>query len=66
MHRSAPAVSTAALKSAQTLVIAIVLDKTMGHGQAQVIPSLEPRADAAAGVITSGLAAGEPSSVVIA
>ena len=44
-------------------MIAVVLGETMGHGQAQVVPPLEPRADTAASAITGGLAAGEPPGV---
>ena len=42
----------------------MVLDVRMGHGQAQIIPPLEPRADAAAAAITGGLVAGEPPGVL--
>ncbi|MFT5339594.1 MAG: hypothetical protein ACI9IO_001334 [Cyanobium sp.] len=41
------------------------LGKRMGHGQAQVLPALEPRADAAATAITSGLVAREPPGVLL-
>lgn len=44
----------------------MVLGEIMGHGQAQIVPPLEPRADAAAADITGGLAAGEPSGVLSA
>lgn len=42
------------------------LRERMGHGQAQVLPRLEPGADAAATALTSGLAAGEPPGVLSA
>lgn len=40
------------------------LGEKIGHGQAQIVQALEPRADAAAAAITSGLAAGETSGVL--
>ncbi len=52
------------MKSAQIAVTAIDLSGRMGHGQAQVVPPVEPRADAAAAAITGGLVAGEPSGVL--
>jgi len=36
----------------------------MGHGQAQIVPPLDPRAHAASAAITGGLAAGEPLGVL--
>jgi len=47
-------------------VAAIFLDEKIGHGQAQILPPLEPRADAAAAAITSGLVAREPPGVLFA
>lgn len=44
----------------------MVLGGRMGHGQAQIFPALESRADAAAAALTSGLVAGEPSGVLLA
>ena len=41
------------------------LGERMGHGQAQVFPRLEPRADAAAAAITSGLVTREPPGVLL-
>lgn len=43
---------------------AMVLGETTGHGHAQVLQPLEPRVDAAASAITSGLAAREPPGVI--
>jgi len=36
----------------------------MGHGQAQIVPPLEPRADAPATAVTGGLVAGESPGVL--
>ena len=56
-HRTAPSLSAAGPESAQNPVKAVAMGETMGPGQAQVVPPLEPRADAAAAAITGGLAA---------
>ncbi len=63
-HRSMRALSTTALESAQIPVTAMVLGETMGHAQAQVIPPLEPRADAALSAVTGRVAAREPPGVL--
>ena len=42
----------------------IDLGDNLGHVEAQILPSREPRAAAAAGATTSGLVAGKPSGVL--
>ena len=58
------AITTAALESAQATMTAAVLSETMGHGQAQVLPAVEPRKDAAAAAIAVEFTAGEPPGVL--
>lgn len=48
-HGLAPFFYIDALKSAQITVAAKDLGERMGHGQAQILPALEPRAAAASG-----------------
>ena len=59
-HMTGQGLSKDALNYAQIPVLSMGMGKRMGHGQAQVLPSLESRADAAAAAIIGGLAAGVP------
>ena len=44
------------MKSAQISLIAIALAERMGHGQAQIVPPVDPRSDDPAAAISSGMA----------
>jgi hypothetical protein len=52
-HKRDPALSSDDLKSAETQVLAMVLGETMGHADAQVIPSLAAGADHPAAAVTA-------------
>ena len=63
-YRAGRGLNTDALKSSHILVAVMDLGERMGHGQ--VLPALEPRADAASAAITIGLVAREPPGVLFA